>query len=340
MLDTTNDDGFQRELARAAAARREHEHLLVQRQAAADEVGTASTDVEERRAALVKEHEDVVRLESVSLTRVLTSLRGERDDSLQREMAERETARVAFLAAEERLRAALRDLTSIDDRLAALGDVEAEWERVIDARERWVLATGEAATAPTPTAAGGAATAASHSTAAGPDAARVAALVERRGVLEAEMREVDEALASAHMAAARLALASSVLGSAQSWSTYDTWFGGGMLSSMFKHDKLDDASATLRQVDLALATLRRELADLARAGVSTLTFDRWDRSFDTFFDNFFSDLQVDRRIKAAAEQVAQLRAEVDLVVVEVQAQGHALAAEATELAAERRRLLT
>src|SRR5690606_35568349 len=115
---------------------------------------------------------------------------------------------------------------------------------------------------------------------------------------------------AAHIAAGRLALATSVLGSAQSWSTYDTWFGGGMIASMFKHDKLDDAAEVLRDAEVSLTTLRRELADLAAGGVAILTFDRRDHAFDTFFDNMFTGISIDRRIKAAAEQVQDLCSEV------------------------------
>lgn len=332
MLDTTNNDGFQRELARVAEARREQQRVLKKREAALAELEAASQQIERRRSELIKEREDVARLEAVSLTRIMTSLRGELDDTLRQERAEWETARVAFLTAEDREAAAVRALRAVDDRLAALGDVEAEWNEVIDARERWILATSQPPeTALQP-----------HDGEVGTvsDPERVIQLVERRGEIEAEMREVNEALSAAHIAAGRLALASSVLGSAQSWSTYDTWFGGGMIASMFKHDKLDDAAEVLRDAEVSLTTLRRELADLATGGVATLTFDRWDHAFDTFFDNIFTDISVDRRIKAAAEQVQDLRSEVAKIVFAVHARGVELEAEAAALTEERSRLLS
>lgn len=338
MLDTTNDEGFQRELSRVAEARREHERLLARRKAIVDQLEAAEREETARRATLLKEHEDVVRLESFSLTRVLTNLRGEHDDLLRREHAERETARLALLAVEERQRTALHDLQQVDDRLAALGDVEAEWHRVVDARERWVAATSEA---PRPDPVDEASTAVIPIPESMPhaDAEALADLIERRGVVEAELRDVDEALAAAHLAASKLAHAASVIGSAQSWSNYGTWFGGGMLASMYDHERLDDAAAVLREVDGVLSVLRRELSDLAGHGVADIHIDGWDRTFDAFLDNFFNDLAVDQRVRAAAEKVSQLRGEIDRIVAAVTIQGQALTAEADDLLVKRNDLV-
>lgn len=54
--------------------------------------------------------------------------------------------------------------------------------------------------------------------------------------------------------------------SARSWGTYDTWFGGGLFSSMIKHGRIDEAEGYLHAVDAALERLRRELADVQMEG--------------------------------------------------------------------------
>jgi hypothetical protein len=303
VLDITDEEGFQQQLSRVAEARREVQRLKARREAVLAELEAAAEEIEEKREQLAKEHEDVVRLESFSISRVVTSLRGEHDEQLRKEIAEREAARVAYLAAEERERAALNELHSIDDRLAAMGDVDAEWERVIDARQRWLEATS--ASPETPAAA------------RVPDPSGLHDLVERRGVIEAELRDVDEVLAAAHLAAARLAHASAVIGSASSWKGYEAWFGGGMLSRMYDHDRLDAAAAGLREVDNVMTVLRRELADLRAAGVADIEVRGWDRTFEAFLDNFFNDLAIDERVRAAAEKVSSLRTEIDRLLLVV-----------------------
>lgn len=56
-----------------------------------------------------------------------------------------------------------------------------------------------------------------------------------------------------------------LLSSADGWSTYDTFFGGGMISSVIKHDRMDDASTVLRRADLALGRARERVASARRA---------------------------------------------------------------------------
>jgi len=97
----------------------------------------------------------------------------------------------------------------------------------------------------------------------------------------------------------------SKLGSASSWSTYDTFLGGGMLGSAMKHSRMDDAAQAAARADECLLALRTELADVADIGVTApqLTTDGLTRFVDIWFDNIFTDLVVRERIKRAQESV-------------------------------------
>jgi hypothetical protein len=131
-----------------------------------------------------------------------------------------------------------------------------------------------------------------------------------------QLREVQEARAACEAALASLGEAQHQVDSARSWGTYDTWFGGGLFSSMIKHDRIGQAEDYMRSVDAALDRLRRELADvhlegaaLGGVGVTDLT-----RTLDVWFDNFFSDLAVqsrlndaDRRLDAIGEALVACR---------------------------------
>ena len=138
MFDT-EESAFEQDLARVAQARREQQHLLVQREAGRAEVAQATDDVERARGALSDEHGDAQQLASLTFTSVAAMLRGTRDDQLREQLATREAARLAFLAAEERLAQALADLARVEDRLVALGDVDAERLRLEEAQRRWAV---------------------------------------------------------------------------------------------------------------------------------------------------------------------------------------------------------
>jgi hypothetical protein len=117
----------------------------------------------------------------------------------------------------------------------------------------------------------------------------------------AHLREIEEAQQACEVALTSLAEAQRSVDSARSWGTYDTWLGGGLLSSLVKHDRIDEAERYMQAVDEALDRLRRELADLhlggtaiGGVGVTGLT-----HTLDVWFDNFFSDLAVQSRLKDA-----------------------------------------
>ncbi len=68
----------------------------------------------------VTELEDVERLEHLSLTRVLASLHGSREDALARENAAAEAARYRVAQAQQRLDAVRAELATLEGRLAQL----------------------------------------------------------------------------------------------------------------------------------------------------------------------------------------------------------------------------
>ena len=311
MFDT-EEGAFEQDMARVAQARREQQHLLVQREAGRAEVAQATDDVERARAALSDEHGDAQQLASLSFTSVAAMLRGTRDDQLREQLATREAARLAFLAAEERLAHALADLARVEDRLVALGDVDAERLRLEDAQRRW-LAVAEptpplAATPPSAPATG-----APVSGAPDTPVGRIE-VAARRGVLAEELREVDEALAAGHLAAARLGHAAVVLGRP----------GSGTVRPA-DDDSIDTVVAILRHCDLALGTFQRELADLVQGGVGPRGAGRWDDTVATFADQLYDDLDVAAHQQAAAARIDVLRAEVDATLHAVRVHGRALA---------------
>jgi hypothetical protein len=131
------------------------------------------------------------------------------------------------------------------------------------------------------------------------DLARVEALLT-------ELTEADDALARAAEAVRE---ASRRLASAKSWGTYDTWFGGDLISSMVKHDRIDESNDSLRDVSSALATARRELADVdVDLSADPLVVDSFLKTTDIWFDNFFSDISVQGRITDHIGSIDRLRA--------------------------------
>ncbi|MFI2295574.1 hypothetical protein [Isoptericola sp. NPDC019571] len=307
--------GVEEELAAARAAVVEHAQQSVRRQVAGRELAAAEEALADARASLADEAADVARLESLSLARVWAGLRGDRAQRLDAERAEQQAAEYVAATAEARRDAAEREVRAVDAGLAALGDVRARWRTALAAKEEWVHGAG------------------------GPGAAELAAVAEQVGGWRAQQVEIDQAQAAAERAARALAAAEVELRGADGWSTYDTFFDGGMLASMVKHDRMDRAAGLLREADGALRHLTVELGDLGEQGVGGVGVDGLTRTLDVWFDNIFTDWSVRNRIAEARDRVAAASRAVHGVRQRLAERSAAAEAELAALAARRESLL-
>lgn len=150
---------------------------------------------------------------------------------------------------------------------------------------------------------------------------RVTNLLARRR----ERREVAEAVVAGHEAMSGLADALSVLRSADGWSDWDTFAGGGFISSSIKHDRMDRASGLIKRAQAALVAFGRELDDLGLPGIVLPSTDGLTRGLDIWFDNIFTDLGVRGRIKSSLTSVEEVLGQVSDVVHDLEARQRDLA---------------
>ena len=94
--------------------------------------------------------------------------------------------------------------------------------------------------------------------------------------------------------------------------------GGGFLSSLLKHSKMDDAQRAMDRAEQELRAFGRELADVQMYADIQLRFDSFTRFFDTFCDNFFVDWMVQSQILQAQDRVEEARQRVWEAVQQLQ----------------------
>jgi hypothetical protein len=295
---------------------RERELLDARRTWFGDLCAAAEAEVGALRKTSDAEQKDVERLEGVSLARVLVAIRGSHQDALARERAEAESARYRWIVAHDRLSGLRGELASVEGRRAQLEYVPAAYGEVLDEKEAWIRTHG------------------------GAGAPALWQLAAERGRVEAELRELDEAARAAVAARRALADTQGHLEAAGDWSAYDTFLGGGLIVSSFKHARLDRADRAAAQADRALAVLRGELADVGAAGPGGIRVDGLTRFTDIWFDNIFTDLAVRDRIKRARRAVAGSLASVIAVQGALKERAEAGRGRLGEIAAARHDLLT
>lgn len=225
-----------------------------------------------------QEQAKVERLENLTSSRVLATLRGDLKVQLERERAAVAAVQAEAQDARARLDALRQKIAAGEARLSDLADAHDDYQAALAAKV-------ERADADT-----------SH-------AARLLALAEERSQLLGELREVRETAEVVDEAFAALERAKEKVGSASKWSTYDTFFGGGMVESAIKHHRLDDAVTAVHDADSALDAVRAQLTDIdVKAGWLEVT--KRTRTIDIWFDNIFTSLKVRGKIKDMATAVA------------------------------------
>ena len=276
----------ERRLADAAAALREREAAEARCQKLNDRVERLVHDLARLRADHAGEERGVARLERRSFARFIAVLRGSRDDALARRRAEAHEARhrVAEVVAEldEARRERAAALTLLDE-FATAPDT---YQAVLAEKERHLRGSDD------------------------PRGLRLLALAAERERLNDELHAVAEASMAAEAAQQALYEALGGFSRASSMSAVDTFLGGGLLTSLVKQSRMNQAGDAALDAEQCLAALRAKLAVLAEVearpvSVGPAVVSTAARVADVWFDNAFTDFLVGSRIRTAQDNVGR-----------------------------------
>lgn len=130
-------------------------------------------------------------------------------------------------------------------------------------------------------------------------------------------KERMEAIRAGERARNSLENALNALDSARGWGIYDM-LGGGFISTLIKHSKMDKASEYIEEAKADLKSFSRELGDIKEyANVNLSTGDFWGFA-DWFFDGLLSDWMMQDRINEARRQVQRAIFRVEEILKKLQ----------------------
>lgn len=123
--------------------------------------------------------------------------------------------------------------------------------------------------------------------------------------------EYREAIAAGETARTAISKTLKHLDSAKGWSTYDTFFGGGLIATAMKHDAIDASERKMHELQSALERFSRELADV-KGVVNGLHIERGSliQFADYFLDDIFSEWTMHGRINDSLDKVNGLDREI------------------------------
>lgn len=117
-------------------------------------------------------------------------------------------------------------------------------------------------------------------------------------------REIREAIDAGERALDSLRRAQDKLNSARSWGIVDM-LGGGFLTSMIKHSRLDDAAGYMEEAKEDLKRFQRELRDVEVPMEFRVEIGGFLTFADFFFDGLVADYLVQSKIVEARREVAE-----------------------------------
>lgn len=126
------------------------------------------------------------------------------------------------------------------------------------------------------------------------------------------LSEIKEAEDAGDTALTKLGQAAASLHSASGYSTWDTFFGGGLIATHLKHEALDKTESYLHNAQIALQRFHNELLDVQDMSTNALQVetDGFVKFADYFFDDIFSAWSVHSKISTAREQVSRVQDDV------------------------------
>ena len=238
------------------------------------------------RVAFRTEQEDVEKLEGRSLANYFFQVIGKLDDKLDQERKEAYAAKVKLDATERELAGIEADIAQIQSQLTQIRIAEAQYKEEVERKRASLKASGTAA------------------------ADQIIEIEQKIAALEAQKKEIKEAIFAGHSARGTADRILSELESADGWNTWDMFGGGGILTHMAKHSHLDEAQDLVSDLQSKLRRFKTELADIQITANMQVSIDGFLRFADYFFDGLFADWAVGDKINQSMNSVSGTKSQI------------------------------
>ena len=300
-------------LAMTIQQRRQKQKLEQDLQAVDASLQAESARLASLQEQLNKEKVDVEKLESTSLTALFYSVLGSRDQQLEKERQELLSVQLLYQKSSRQVEFLERDREYLIKQLAELAGVEAQYTSLLAEKELVLRQSNPAA------------------------AHELLALSEQTGSLNAEIKEIGEAILAGKQLSGSLDQVIDSLESAKNWGTWDL-LGGDLVATLVKHSRIDDARDGIEEVQAGMTRLTRELADIQDQVDLGIDITGFESFADFFLDGLIIDWIVQSKIvdslertQEASDSLSQVVKKLDALHAAVQHELAGLQAEYTQI---------
>ena len=121
-----------------------------------------------------------------------------------------------------------------------------------------------------------------------------------------DITQVNQALILTDQLIGELDQAERQLSSARNWGFLDV-LGGGLITDLIKHSKLNNAKSSMDRVNYLLQELRRALGGISMAGDYSMNVSGFETFADFFFDSGIVDVYMTAKIMSSLNEVRNLK---------------------------------
>ena len=276
---------LQQQVHRKAALERKQEALCEQRRKLKQELDAATQRWQE-------EQKDVDKLEGISLAGIFSALSGRKEEQLEKERQEAQAALLQKEAADNAFQKLEEEIRKNREELVGLQGCEIKYQKALEERAAELEAMGQDT--------------------------GLLQLQKEMGRLEADDKELQEALDAGRDVHFQVEKALDALDSAESWGVADM-MGGGVMITMMKRDRMNQAKNAMTEIEYLLRKFRAELSDIA--GADTVGADKFGTEWsmmDYLFDGFIIDYMVQQEIRDSLSNMRRLEKEIERVCEAIQ----------------------
>ncbi|MBM6617171.1 hypothetical protein [Bacillus suaedaesalsae] len=263
---------------------------------------------------LEKENQDVDKLEGLSITSILLTVLGTKEERLKQEKQEAVLAKLQYDEAKAEIKDLEQEIEAVHTNLQNVMNAEQELEQLLKEKEGYMRLISSEIN--------------SH----------LDTLNDQANQMATMQLEMEEAIFAGNAVKQSLKQASASLESASGWGTLDM-FGGGVISTAIKHNHIDDASGYMHDAQHLAKKLKRELEDIGTEFTESMELSNLTRFADFFFDGLITDWVIQNQINDSLEQVNAYKYQITSLVKQIEKEKTQIMKQLQELEYERNTLI-
>ena len=244
-------------------------------------------ELKELEYKLNKEFDDVEKLKKLSLSNIISTIMKNKDEKMEKEEKEYLMAKLEYDQCESKIKSLKVNINTTTSRLEDLSECENEYSNLLNRKIALFNIYG--------------------------DEYNKNELINMEAEIDSylkEIKELDESISVGNSLVSEIENTKKLLESAKAWGTLDL-FGGDFISSLAKHQKVDEAQRHFSRTSNLLDRFNKELRDI---NINGLRFSTTSKTFDIFFDNIFTDIAVNNQINKSYNDICSLQRNVETVL--------------------------